>query len=272
MGGIMRTIESKTSRQYDNVMPSAKEVARGFFQARTSYTDSARVQSMMRFKLLELLVQHTDHTEFERIFEFGAGTGDFSVLLQKNLIYKEFVCNDINDHTDVLSRRLSPASCIKIFDMQTLENLPLSRQHFNLITSNATLQWLDASKILPILVRMIAPNGILLLGSFGTQNLCEVREVLGVGLAYVQLDSICGLLQKLGMEILAAYSEKIQLTFDTANDVFAHLRMSGVNAFSIANTNRPRYYLTKATLNAYQKRFEGRLTYEPLYILAQKPI
>ena len=57
-------------------------------------------------------------------------------------------------------------------------------------------------------------------------------------------------------------SEVQVLDFGNALGVFRHLRDSGVNSLHAT--------LTKSKLLAYEQMFGARLTYEPLYILAQK--
>ena len=58
-----------------------------FLKAKDSYKFAAKVQDMMGKSLCELLKTHR-LKEFERVFEFGCGTGEFSQKLQKNMKLK----------------------------------------------------------------------------------------------------------------------------------------------------------------------------------------
>ncbi|OBV29141.1 hypothetical protein BKN38_08615 [Helicobacter sp. CLO-3] len=327
-------------RRVDSSAPSANAIKSSFWHAKESYKDAAIVQAMMRENLLKLLKVHIKRDAFARVFEFGAGSGDFSEALQAAICYQEFVCNDINNHTEALLARLdsgaraknsienSAKNRVEIFDMNHLARHKIGTQKFDLIASNACLQWLNAREILPTLARMLEREGVLLLSSFGRQNLREVREILGVSLEYLEAREIGAILENLGLEICALESEKITLDFGDARGVFRHLRQSGVNAFGINNARaksashakttshtkstfcaessasldaentenldsrknaessfldsaldsenldsrarKPIKKLTKKTLLEYEKRFGGRITYEPIYILAKK--
>lgn len=73
---------------------------------------------------------------------------------------------------------------VEIFDMNTLATQILSKQKFDLITSNASLQWLDLKQVLPTLANMLNEKGILLLSTFGKMNLKEIKQSTGLGLKY----------------------------------------------------------------------------------------
>lgn len=319
----MRDIDSSKvdSGCMDSSAPSANAIKSSFWRAKESYKDSAIVQAMMRENLLKLLKAHIKRDAFARVFEFGAGSGDFSEALQGAIHYQEFVCNDINNHAEALLARLDSGvrakNCVKnsiekstkngaekgtqdatkdvknrveIFNMNNLARHKISAQKFDLIASNACLQWLNAREILPTLAGMLEREGVLLLSSFGRQNLYEVREILGVSLEYLEMREIGAILENLGLEICALESEMITLDFGDARGVFRHLRQSGVNAFGINNARaessasldaenaenldsrarKPANKLTKKTLLEYEGRFGGRITYEPIYILAKK--
>lgn len=237
-----------------------------FWEARRSYTDSTPIQAAMRRKLVELLLTHTGGKAFARVFEFGAGVGDFSALLQANLDYTQFVCNDINNHASILQARLSARTQVMTFDMHDIKNQPIFAQRFDLIASNACLQWLRAREVLADVVSMLADDGVLLLGSFGEKNCYEIRELFGIGLEYIKLAELCGLCESLGLEILHSSSEMIELECGSALGVFRHFRASGVALHT------PKRVLNKSALLAYEKRFGGKITYEPIYILARKQL
>lgn len=237
-----------------------------FWEARRSYTKNAPIQAAMRRKLVELLLTHTGGKAFARVFEFGAGVGDFSALLQANLDYTQFVCNDINNHASILQARLSAHTQVMTFDMHDIKNQPIFAQRFDLIASNACLQWLRAREVLADVASMLADDGVLLLGSFGGQNCYEIRELFGIGLEYIKLAELCGLCESLGLEILHSSSEMIELECGSALGVFRHFRASGVAL------RTPERVLNKSALLAYEKRFGGKITYEPIYILARKQL
>ncbi len=59
---------------------------------------------------------------------------------------------------------------VEIFDMNNPATQILSKQKFDLITSNATLQWLDLKQVLHTLANMLNEKVIILLYTFGKIN------------------------------------------------------------------------------------------------------
>ena len=77
---------------------------------------------------------------------------------------------------------------------------------------------------------------------------------------------MCELLQELGLEIVHSSSETLRLECGSALGVFRHFRASGVAL------RTPKRVLNKSALLAYEKKFGGKITYEPIYILARKKL
>ncbi|AWK62586.1 malonyl-ACP O-methyltransferase BioC [Helicobacter cinaedi] len=235
-----------------------------FYKARCTYNQNSPIQHAMRFHLLDLLKKHTNRKYFDSIFEFGAGMGELTTLVCKSFDFQRYITNDFYpyDMGAVLhDERISHFA----FDMTQLCTHSLATEQFELIISNACLQWLDCISTLTTLKSMIARGGILALSSFGQDNMHEIRNITGVGLQYESLDTIHTLLAQ-DFKILALESTHHYLHFDNALEVFRHLKLSGVNAFG---TSKP-FALTKTMLKDYSKKFNNTLTYEPLYILALK--
>ncbi|MCX2717102.1 malonyl-ACP O-methyltransferase BioC [Helicobacter sp. MIT 21-1697] len=235
-----------------------------FHKARYTYNQNSPIQHTMRLHLLDLLKKHTNRKSFDSIFEFGAGMGELTALVSKSFDFQHYITNDLYPY-DISAALHNERISHLAFNMAQLPAHPLSKNQFELIISNACLQWLDCASILTALKSMIAYGGILALSSFGQNNMHEIREITGVGLQYESLETIRALLEK-DFEILALESTYHHLHFDSALEVFRHLKLSGVNAFGI---NKP-FVLTKTMLKNYTQKFNNTLTYEPLYILALK--
>lgn len=235
-----------------------------FHKARYTYNQNSPIQRTMRLHLLDLLKKHTHRKSFDSIFEFGAGMGELTALVSKSFDFQRYITNDFYPYdmgAALHNERISHFA----FDMTQLCAHSLAKEQFELIISNACLQWLDCTSTLTALKSMIVDGGILALSSFGQNNMHEIRQITGVGLQYESLNTIRALLEK-DFEILALESTHHHLHFDSALEVFRHLKLSGVNAFGI---NKP-FTLTKAMLKDYAQKFDNTLTYEPLYILALK--
>ncbi|EJV0426974.1 malonyl-ACP O-methyltransferase BioC, partial [Campylobacter jejuni] len=184
------------------------------------YEKHAKVQDFMGLKLCEIL-KNLRISHFEKVFEFGCGRGELSKKLQNFITFDEYLKNDILDFKE--------NSNILIFDMNEIAKQDLSKEKFDLIVSNATLQWLDLKRIIPSLRDMLNQNGILLLSTFAEQNLKEIKQSTGFGLNYFSLNELEQIFKVYFNEVKIT-QELIKLSFDNALDVFRHLKLSGVNS------------------------------------------
>ncbi len=180
------------------------------------YEKHAKVQDFMGLKLCEIL-KNLRISHFEKVFEFGCGRGELSKKLQNFITFDEYLKNDILDFKE--------NSSILIFDMNEIAKQDLSKEKFDLIVSNATLQWLDLKRIIPSLRDMLNQNGILLLSTFAEQNLKEIKQSTGFGLNYFSLNELEQIFKVYFNEVKIT-QELIKLSFDNALDVFRHLKLS----------------------------------------------
>lgn len=233
-----------------------------FSKAQNTYNKEAIIQNIMQDTLLEILAHHQNNSHFQNILELGCGRGGFSEKISKKLTYDNFVALDLIDFSQsFLDKNIKFLK----FDIENLEMIKNIYQNitFDLIASNATLQWTNQFKLLPKFSQLAHKNSLLLLGIFGKNNLWEMREFLGNGLEYLNTFNYKTLLQQ-EWEILECFSTLHTLHFHHPLEVFRHLKNTGVNVYSTSLT------LTKTHLKSYEERFKNNLTYEPLYIFAQK--
>ncbi|EIX6849790.1 malonyl-ACP O-methyltransferase, partial [Campylobacter jejuni] len=196
------------------------------------------MQDFMGLKLCEIL-KNLRISHFEKVFEFGCGRGELSKKLQNFITFDEYLKNDILDFKE--------NSSILIFDMNEIAKQDLSKEKFDLIVSNATLQWLDLKRIIPSLRDMLNQNGILLLSTFAEQNLKEIKQSTGFGLNYFSLNELEQIFKVYFNEVKIT-QELIKLSFDNALDVFRHLKLSGVNSLGF-------YPLNKGFLKEFEEKF-----------------
>lgn len=219
------------------------------------YEKHAKVQDFMGLKLCEIL-KNLRISHFEKVFEFGCGRGELSKKLQNFITFDEYLKNDILDFKE--------NSSILIFDMNEIAKQDLSKEKFDLIVSNATLQWLDLKRIIPSLRDMLNQNGILLLSTFAEQNLKEIKQSTGFGLNYFSLNELEQIFKVYFNEVKIT-QELVELSFDNALEVFRHLKLSGVNSLGF-------YPLNKCFLKDFEEKFQNKLTYHPVFILCKNDI
>ncbi|TKX32556.1 methyltransferase domain-containing protein [Campylobacter aviculae] len=222
-----------------------------FLKAKSSYQKAAKVQDWMGDKLCEKI---PTNEFFDQVFEFGCAQGEFTQKLKKKIIFEKYILNDILDY--------KIQDKVEIFDMNDIAHHPLSTQKFDLIASNATLQWLDLKKILPTLKNMLNKKSILLLSTFGEKNLEQIAQSTGFSLNYLSLFDIKKILQEYFFEIFIE-EDFITLEFENPLEVFRHLKLSGVNSLGY-------HALSKTFLKDYEKRFQNKLTYHPIFIYVKK--
>ncbi len=219
------------------------------------YEKHAKVQDFMGLKLCEIL-KDLKISHFEKVFEFGCGRGELSKKLQNFITFNEYLKNDILNFKE--------NSNILIFDMNEIAKQDLSKEKFDLIVSNATLQWLDLKRIILSLRDMLNQNGILLLSTFAKQNLKEIKQSTGFGLNYFSLNELEQIF-KIYFNEVKITQELVELSFDNALDVFRHLKLSGVNSLGF-------YPLNKGFLKEFEEKFQNKLTYHPVFILCKNDI
>ncbi len=219
------------------------------------YEKHAKVQDLMGLKLCEIL-KNLEISHFKKVFEFGCGRGEFSKKLQNFITFNEYLKNDILNFKE--------NSNILIFDMNEIAKQDLSKEKFDLIVSNATLQWLDLKRIILSLRNMLNQNGILLLSTFAKQNLKEIKQSTGFGLNYFSLNELEQIFKVYFNEVKIT-QELVELSFDNALDVFRHLKLSGVNSLGF-------YPLNKGFLKEFEEKFQNKLTYHPVFILCKNDI
>lgn len=227
-----------------------------FLQAKRSYKEHSFVQKQMAQRLLSLLQERNLH-HFEHIFEFGCGMANLSELLIKNLSFQRLILNDINDYgLDFKDNRVK----FKAFDMADLAIQTLGR--FELVASNATMQWLNFKQSLSDIHKILNNDGFLLFSSFAKGNLQEIKAMTSLSLNYLSVKEMQEILSK-KFHILALYEEEICLNFTKAIEVFRHLKLSGVNSLGYI-------FLSKVFLQEYERKFHNKLTYKAVYFLCKK--
>lgn len=237
-------------------------IAKRFYLAKDTYKKNSPAQTQMRYELIKLLESNIKDSKpyFKNVFEFGARAFEFTKMLIEKIEFESYICNDICDYGEnIFSKKIKKI----IFDMNELESSIIFNKKFDLIVSNACMQWLPFEKTLHNLTHIMNKNALLLLSSFGIKNLYEIKEITNAGLNYLNLEEMKNILNIYFKDSIL--QEKIYtLHFNNPLEVFRHLQKSGVNSCE-SSIN----YIKKSWLQEYEKRFNNTLTYHAIFITAR---
>lgn len=228
------------------------------------YNENARIQRRMAEKLISMLSQ-TQKESPSDILEIGCGTGLLTEYSVNNLSYKTYTAIDIVPECEEYIKSINNEIDFVSGDIE--EYIVSDNKKYDLIISNAALQWIDnLTGFVDKLTDKLKDGGILLFSSFGTENFREIFFVTGKTLSYFS--------KKEYEEKLEKYKPLIEeeawvMAFKTPQEVLKHIQSTGVNALSSEAW-------TKRDLMNFEKEYNGfcanrpTLTYNPLYIKIQK--
>jgi len=228
-----------------------------FAKTLSSYDENAKIQKRMAQRLIEFLPSQ----QFGSILEIGCGTGFLTKFVTEKLEYKSYKAIDIVEECKPYIKKIN--SEIEFINADIEDEIKNLQGNFDLIISNAALQWTDNFEIIiKDLYSKLNPNGVLLFSTFGKENFREIYHILGTTLKYYSTKELNIMFEDISPKI----EEEIHIMgFDSPKDVLRHLQLTGVNAIeSKAWTKKD---LLKFE-NGYKNLCSGRttLTYNPIYI------
>lgn len=245
-------------------------IAERFARARATYSREARVQQQVAEKMTALLRRTLPDARFDRIAEFGCGTGLYSQLIHDtwhpSLLHLNDLCPEMRFCLEELTARPGVA-----FEAGDAETCPLPGG-LDLLTSCSTLQWFASPRdFFRRSASLLRPGGVLAFTTFGLRNLHEIRTLTGNGLDYTPPLQLRRELEDAGFCILHLEQEEAVLRFPTPVDVLRHLRMTGVTGTEKQTWSRGRL---QAFCDEYVRRFGSpesvSLTYQPIYVISSQ--
>ncbi len=228
------------------------------------YNENARIQKRMAEKLISMLSQTKKESPSD-ILEIGCGTGLLTEYSVNNLSYKTYTAIDIVPDCEEYIKSINNE--IKFVSGDIEEYIVSDNKKYDLIISNAALQWIDdLTDFVEKLTYKLNDGGTLLFSSFGTENFREIFFVTGKTLNYLSKNQYEEKLEKYKPLI---EEEAWIMAFKTPQEVLKHIQNTGVNALSSE-------VWTKRDLINFEKEYNGfcanrpTLTYNPIYIKIQK--
>lgn len=175
----------------------ARHVRRAFSRSAGSYDAAAQLQHVVEARLLESLDYLDDpalqRAPPQRVLDLGCGTGRASVAMQKRWPKAQLLSFDVAlpmlQQARLASKRSggwlsNPFARVPQAVCADARALPLAEGSVDVLFSNLCLQWVeDLDAVFAGFRRVLKPNGLLLISSFGPETLWELRE------AFAQADS-----------------------------------------------------------------------------------
>lgn len=231
-------------------------VKKRFAKSIKTYDENAFVQKAMAEKLKTMLPTKC----YGKILEIGCGTGFLTKIVSNDLDFENYIANDLVEDCKSYIDEINPK--IEFVSGDIKEFLNNSNQTFDLIISNAALQWVvNYEEFFNILLKKLNSTGVLLFSTFGKKNFVEIYETMGISLDYPSKE-------KLG-DIFKNYTCKIEeelevLSFNSPLEVLKHIKHTGVNCLSTQTW-------TKYNLKDFEKKYKkpAILTYNPVYVCVQ---
>lgn len=151
---------------------SQAKVAENFSRAAAHY--DARAVQQQRW-MQEGLTLALDHTPVEaRVLDIGCGTGSFATLAKRARPHWHITGVDIAQGM----LEIAQSRCDAVFNAG-FDALPFEHAQFNLVFSSLAMQWVeDKHRAFAEISRVLAPEGLAVILSFGTENLKELMALM----------------------------------------------------------------------------------------------
>lgn len=228
-----------------------------------TYDAAAVIQKEMAHRLVDCTLSNCGKN-FGKIFEFGAGTGFLSKNILKEINFGEYYANDIVEESEYCIKNIIQEAKFIPGDIEKIE-LP---EKFDLIISNAVMQWIDNADELLLKIRNnLNDDGYFVFTTFGEQNFRQIKETAGVSLEYLKTETLKE--KCISSFDIVYFEENIQtLCFDTPLDVLKHIKYSGTNGiktlnWTVSKLRKFEEYYRKS----YSVGDKVMLTYNPVYVI-----
>lgn len=242
------------------------------FGASASSYDKYAIAQQHIYERLDGLLATLGRTHFDSALEVGTGTAGLSKYLDARYTIARWTLNDLGQemlqYAD-FTPRVAPPPTLIIGDAEQAD----LGEGYDLIVSASALQWFhDPERFVRSLRSRLRPGGVLLLSTFGTDNLIEIKTLTDRGLDYAPLGAVRGWLSQYSEVHLE--EEVYPLCFASPRDVLLHLKRTGVTGTG-ESANFWSVDRLRAFERAYTERFAMgesgvRLSYHPIYIRAKK--
>lgn len=255
-------------------------VASRFNRSAETYDDNCRVQRLMADRLVAAL---EGAGEPARILELGCGTGYLTGLLASRFPQAEIMALDFAGRMVGLARDRVRGRLVQ-FEVADAETTDFQPERYDLIVSNATVQWFATpGETLSRLAAALRPGASMLHSTFGPATFAELRSVLqdggrlAGGLPLRPAGEWASMVSGAGLRPYASTAESVTLTYPSAAGFLGELHGTGATWRPNGSGGGP---LTPGMLRAALARYDAKFgspggvpaTYELLGISGSRPV
>ena len=240
-------------------MLSSQQIETRFNRAAATYHEVANLQRAMADDLIKRFQQcdKFDINAHPPIVDLGCGTGYLIRQLAQRGWHNLHGFDLASDMLTVAASQTPPGHAQ--FVRSDLLDLPVDDDHFDVVFSNAAIQWCDTSAAAAAIKRALSLQGRAFISTFGAQTLHQWREVFAPhGLDSVhQLDSpetVAEKFRKTGLSVDKFETAVHTQSFHTVSDMFDSIKKLGAS-----NAHTERKPISKPVYRSIRNHFQKKL-------------
>lgn len=264
----------------DRLTPLDKtQIARQFSRAAKTYDHVARLQQTMS----DRLIANVPLTATGRLVDFGCGTGSSLLALAESRKLSLAGFDLSQGMIEVAAQKLKEKALSASIELWVgdIHQSGLANESIEIVFSNAAIQWSDLRSIFSEMFRVLKPNGLLLVSTFGPSTMIELQQAWqAVGDASPRVHTFIGVqeirqaLDAAGFSEAKIESEFVQLQYSSVREMFHGIKHLGATN---AATQRNRGMLGREKFEkmcqCLQQNKDDAITlqFEPIYLTAKRP-
>lgn len=183
------------------------------------------------------------------VLEVGAGSGQLTELLAKNIQSTHWHINELCQSHATRLKQILPMAHIHIGDAElcSCPTSSLGDNHSLIISANA-IQWFDDPlSFIDQSARQLQRGGQLLFSTFTPQHFFQLTQLTQQGLYYPTQAQWLQQLDQSGLQLLHSDTHTRTLDFASPYEVLRHLKNTGVTAAGLVSTSQSTQSSTGST-------------------------